>query len=325
MKALVTGGAGFIGSHLCEELLSRGQEVIALDDLSTGRGSNLEGLRADPGFNFHVGSILDASQLSELIERADRIYHFAAAVGVKYILDHPISALETNARGTENVLGLAEEHGKKQVVLASSSEVYGKLAKVPFREDDDSLFGPTSISRWGYACSKALDEFLGLAYYRERRLPVVALRLFNTVGPKQQGHYGMVMPRFVSQALAGEPITIYGDGEQMRSFTYVKDVVKAVADIAEAPSAAGEVFNVGSDGEISINGLAQLVRRVLNSNSESIHIPFSEAYGTEFEEPRRRLPDISKLQRHIDYHPNTDLEDVVSRIADYLAPDRGSA
>ena len=325
MKALVTGGAGFIGSHLCEELLSRGQEVIALDDLSTGRVSNLDGIQADPGFSFHGGSILDASKLSGLIEQADRIYHFAAAVGVKYVLEHSISALETNARGTGNVLRLAEEHGKKQVVLASSSEVYGKLAKVPFREDDDSLLGPTSISRWGYACSKALDEFLGLAYYRERGLPVVALRLFNTVGPRQQGHYGMVMPRFVSQALAGEPITIYGDGEQKRSFTYVKDVVKAVADIAEAPSAAGEVFNVGSDREISINGLAQLVRSVLSSTSETVHIPFSETYGMQFEEPRRRLPNISKLQRHIDYHPSTDLEDVVSRIADYLIPDRGRA
>ena len=325
MKALVTGGAGFIGSHLSEELLSRGQEVIALDDLSTGRLANLDGLRADPGFSLHGGSVLDASCLSELIEQADRIYHFAAAVGVKYVLEHPISALETNTRGTENVLRLAEECGKKQVVLASSSEVYGKLATVPFREHDDSVLGPTSISRWGYACSKALDEFMGLAYHRERGLPVVALRLFNTVGPRQQGHYGMVMPRFVSQALAGEPITVYGDGEQMRSFTYVKDVVKAVADVAEVPSATGEVFNIGTDKEISINGLARLVCRVLNSSSEIVHIPFSEAYGMEFEEPRRRLPDISKLQRHIDYHPNTDLEDIVSRIADYLIPDRGAA
>ena len=218
-----------------------------------------------------------------------------------------MAALETNGKGTAAILGLAERHGNKKVIFASSSEVYGKLAKVPFREDDDSVLGPTSVTRWGYACSKAFDEFLALAYNREKGLPVVALRFFNTVGPRQTGRYGMVMPRFVSQAVAGDPITVYGDGEQMRSFTYVKDVVKAVADIAAVPSADGQVFNVGTDKETSMNELAQLVCRVLSSPSEIVHIPFSDVYGTEFEETRRRSADISKIQRYIEYHPSTDL------------------
>ena len=331
MKALITGGAGFIGSHLSEELVSRGQEVVAFDDLSTGSISNVAHLQEVQGFSFHLGSILEPSDLGGLIEQADHIYHLAAAVGVKYVLEHPVASLETNARGTENVLRLAEQHGKKKVILASSSEVYGKTSRVPFREDDDAVLGPTSVSRWGYSCSKAFDEFLALAYHHEKGLPVVVLRFFNTVGPRQKGHYGMVMPRFVSQVMSGDPITVYGDGEQMRSFTYVKDVVKAIANIALVPSAEGQVFNVGSDREISINELAEHLRRVLNSSSEIIHIPFSEVYGTEFEEAMRRSADISKIQKYINYHPETDLATIAKEIADFFTAatrsplDRGSA
>ena len=315
MKVLITGGAGFIGSHLCEELLSRGNKVVASDDLSTGSLSNIAHLQQASGFSFHHGSVLDPSDSSELIEQTDVIYHLAAAVGVKYVLEHSLTALETNVRGTENVFQLAEQLGKKKVILASSSEVYGKTSKLPFREDDDSVLGPTSMNRWGYSCSKAFGEFLALAYYREKGLPKVVFRLLNTVGPRQKGRYGMVMPRFVSQALAGDPITVYGDGEQMRSFTYVKDVVKAMADMALVPSAEGQVFNVGSDKETTINDLAKLLRRVLNSNSEIIYIPFSQVYGTNFEEAKRRLADISKIQKHIKYHPNTDLTFMVRKIA----------
>jgi len=324
VKALITGGAGFIGSHLSEELLSRGQEVIAFDDLSTGILSNVAHLQDAPGFSFYRGSILEPSDLSGLIEQADLVYHLAAAVGVRYVLEHPVAALETNARGTENVLRLAKEHGGKKVILASSSEVYGKTSKIPFREDDDTVLGPTSVSRWGYSCSKALDEFLALAYHREKGLPAVVLRFFNIVGPRQSGRYGMVMPRFVSQALAGDHITVYGDGEQMRSFTYVKDVVKAMADIALVPSAEGQVFNIGSDREITINDLAQLVRRVLKSGSEIIHIPFSEVYGSDFEEASRRLADISKIKKYISYHPNTDLAFIVSGVASSLRATGGA-
>ena len=318
MRALITGGAGFIGSHLSEELLSRGQEVVAFDDLSTGRRSNIAHLEGIQGFAFRLGSVLDSPDLPDLIARADVVYHLAAAVGVKHVLEHPVAALETNARGTENVLRLAEEHGKPKVVLASSSEVYGKTAKIPFREDDDWVLGPTSVSRWGYACSKAFDEFLALAYHRERGLPVVLLRLFNTVGPRQSGRYGMVMPRLISQALRGEPITVYGDGEQMRSFTYVKDVVRAMADIAGVSSAEGEVFNVGGDSEITINQLAELLPAELGSSSDIVHVPFAEVYGPGFEESRRRLPDISKIQSHISYSPSRGLTFIVREIADDL-------
>jgi UDP-glucose 4-epimerase len=318
MKALITGGAGFIGSHLAEELLGRGHQVVALDNLATGSLENIAHLRESPGFSFHYGSILEAASLSSLVEQADCIYHLAAAVGVMHVLEHPVVALETNAGGTENILRLAVEHGKKKVVLASSSEVYGKAAKIPFCEDDDIVLGPTSVSRWGYACAKAFDEFLGLAYHQQEGLPVVVLRFFNTIGPRQQGRYGMVVPRFVAQARAGEPITVHGDGEQMRSFTYVKDVAKAVVDISQAPAAEGQVFNIGSSREISINGLARLVRQTLNSKSEIVHIPYSAVYGPGFEDSQRRLPDISRIQKYISYNPTTDLAFIVREIADTM-------
>ena len=318
MRALITGGAGFIGSHLSEELLSRGHEVVAFDDLSTGSLSNIAHLQDVPGFSFRNGSVLERRDLSGAIEQADLIFHLAAAVGVKYVLENAIAALEINTKGTENVLRLAEQHAKKKVVLASSSEVYGKTSSIPFREEDDIVLGPTSVSRWGYSCTKAFDEFLALAYHRDKGLPIVILRFFNTVGPRQTGRYGMVFPRFVSQALAGEPITVYGDGEQTRSFTYVKDLVKAAADIAMVPLAEGRVFNLGSDKDISINALAELVRRVLGSSSETVHLPFSDVYGPGFEEAGRRLPDISKIRKYVEFHPNNDLGFVAGQIADGL-------
>lgn len=320
MEALITGGAGFIGSHLSEELLSRGQVVSALDDLSTGSPSNVEHLLDVAGFNLHQGTILDWDELSSLMKRADIIYHLAAAVGVRYVLDHPVSTLETNTRGTENVLRLANQLGNKKVIIASSSEVYGKTSKVPFHEDDGSVLGPTSIVRWGYSCSKALDEVLALAYYREKGLPVLALRFFNTVGPRQTGRYGMVVPRFVSQAMAGSPITVYGDGRQTRSFTYVRDLVRAMADLAMVPSAEGQVFNIGSNAEISINALAELVRDVLHSPSEIVHVPFSEVYGPDFDETAKRSADISKIQGYINYRPRTDLAPIIKEISEDLRP-----
>ena len=315
MIALITGGAGFIGSHLSEELLRRGQRVVVFDNESTGSLSNIERLHGISGFEYCRGTILDTEDLATLISKVDTVYHLAAAVGVRYVLENPVTALETNTRGTENVLNLAQRLGNKKVILTSSSEVYGKSDKLPFKEDDDSVIGSTSIRRWGYACSKALDEFLALAYHREKGLPVVVLRLFNTVGPRQSGGYGMVLPRLVAQALAGNPMTVYGDGDQKRSFTYVQDVVKAIADIAQAPGAEGQVFNLGSDKEISINGLARVVRQVLESSSEVVHLPFREVYGEDFEETRRRVPDISKIRQYISYEPNKDLRFMIREVA----------
>ena len=315
MRALITGGAGFIGSHLCEELLGRGQQVLAFDNVSTGSLSNIAHLQGVPGFDYQQGTILDTDQLAAIISKVDIVYHLAAAVGVKYVLDNPVTALETNTAGTENVLKLAQRLGNKKVIITSSSEVYGKSDKLPFQENDDTVIGPTSVRRWGYACSKALDEFLALAYHREKALPVVVLRLFNTVGPRQTPGYGMVIPRLVTQALAGAPMTVYGDGDQKRCFTYVRDVVKAIVDIAQAPGAEGQVFNLGSNEEISINGLTEVVRQVLESSSEIIHVPFMEVYGEDFEETRRRVPDMSKIRRYISYEPNTDLRFIIREIA----------
>jgi UDP-glucose 4-epimerase len=315
MKVLITGGAGFIGSHLAQTFLSLGHQVIALDNLSTGHHNNLKHLLPDPHFRFVEGNVLDEGALKPLIEEADLIYHLAAAVGVKFVVNHLIGTLETNVQGTESVLRLAHHYSGKKVILASTSEVYGKSLQIPYKEDADSVLGPTSIGRWGYACSKAMDEFLALAYHKEKGLPVVVLRLFNTVGPRQTGHYGMVLPRFVSQGLSGKPITVYGDGTQTRCFTYVGDTMKAMVDIAQVREAEGQVFNVGTDRESSINGLAALVKETLKSESHIMHIPYGEVYGPDFEDMHRRVPDISKLQRFIDYHPNTDLTQVIREVA----------
>ena len=314
-KFLITGGAGFIGSHLSERLVGSGHQVVVLDNLSTGIEANIGHLLANDRFSYINGSVLDEGLLSKLVGEADVVYHLAAAVGVKFVVEHLVETLEVNTRGTEIVLRAAQQQGGKKVVLASTSEVYCKNNTFPHREDDDLAIGPTSVGRWGYASSKILDEFLALAYHKEKGLAVVILRIFNTVGPRQSARYGMVLPRFVSQALLGEPITVYGNGEQTRCFAYVGDVVKAMIDIGEVAGAEGEVFNLGGDREIAINSLAALVKETLGSNSPIQHEPYDSAYGSEFAEIHRRVPDISKIKQHIDYHPCTDLAWLIREIA----------
>ena len=323
MKVLVTGGAGFIGSHLAEALVKRGDEVWVVDDLSTGSLENIAHLEAQEGFHFSKGTVLDHPLMEELVEWSERVYHLAAAVGVKYIIEHPLESIRVNVRGTEIVLDLAQREGQK-VILASTSEIYGKADSGRFKETDDRVLGTTSISRWSYSCTKALDEFLALAFYRERGLPVVIVRLFNTCGPRQSGRYGMVVPRFISQALDGEPITVYGDGEQTRSFTYVSDVVHAMMGLADADGAVGEVFNIGGEKEVTINELARSVRRLSGSSSPIVHVPYEEAYESGFEDMRHRVPDISKLQAAIGYKPEVELEEILRRIlADVKGPAAG--
>lgn len=305
MKALVTGGAGFIGSHLSERLLADGHQVTIIDDLSTGRIENLAAVAGSPGLRTHWASILEDEGLQELVDECDVVYHLAAAVGVRLILERPVETIETNILGTDRILRAAAK-GQKKVVIASTSEVYGKNDQVPLKEDDDGIFGPTTKSRWSYACAKALDEFLGLAYGRARGLPVVIVRYFNTIGPRQTGQYGMVVPRFVQQALAGEPITVYGDGEQSRSFTDVDDVVRATIAVSHHPRAVGEVFNVGTGSEITINQLATRVKALTGSRSEIVHIPYEQAYEGGFEDPRRRVPDVSKIRAVVEFVATVD-------------------
>jgi UDP-glucose 4-epimerase len=313
---LITGGAGFIGSHLAESLLARGERVLAIDDLSTGRIRNIEHLKSSPGFEYIVDTIMNRPVLLELIDRADYVFHLAAAVGVKLIVESPVRTIETNVRGTEAVLDLANKK-KKPVLIASTSEVYGKAAKVPFSEDDDLVLGPTTRGRWSYACSKALDEFLGLAYFHEKRLPVVIARLFNTVGARQTGRYGMVLPTFVKQGLSGRPITVFGDGTQSRCFGYVGDVVPALCRLIQTEGAYGEVFNLGSREEISIRDLAELVRTRLGSSSEIVLIPYDQAYEKGFEDMPRRVPDIRKAAELIGFAPRTPLAEIIDRVAEY--------
>jgi len=314
MRVFITGGAGFIGSHLAERLLAAGDRVVMLDDLSTGSMSNIAHLVGRPDFAYRIGSVTDAPLVAELVDVCDVTVHLAAAVGVQLIIQQPTATIETNVRGTEVVLGAAAKK-KKPCVIASTSEVYGKATKVPFSEDDDVSLGPTTHSRWAYACSKALDEWLALAYAREKDLPVVVVRLFNTVGPRQVGRYGMVLPRFADQALAGEPITVFGSGEQARCFCHVRDSVEALTRLLRTPTAVGEVVNIGNDHEITIGELAKRVRAAAGSESEIVRIPYDMAYAKGFEDMERRVPDLAKLARLTGFRPEIPLgriiEDVV--------------
>jgi UDP-glucose 4-epimerase len=315
-RALITGGAGFVGSHLAEALLQRGWRVEIIDDLSTGCMDNIEHLKGNERFSYVIDTAMNRSLMAELVDRADFIFHLAAAVGVRLIVEEPVRTIETNIKITELVLGLAAKK-KKRVLVASTSEVYGKLANHAFSETDDLVLGATSKARWCYAASKIIDEFLALAYAREKDLPVTVVRLFNTIGPRQTGQYGMVVPRFVGQALKGVPITVYGDGTQRRSFTWVGDVVDALITLIQHPGAVGEVFNIGHTKEISIHDLAVLVKELTASKSKIVKIPFEEAYGEGFEDMARRLPDISKLERMIGYQPTLDVDKIITRIVEH--------
>jgi UDP-glucose 4-epimerase len=316
MSTLITGGAGFIGSHLAEELLNFGEEVYMIDDLSTGSIENVDHLRHRASFRCIIDTIYNEALIAELVDRCDVIYHLAAAVGVKLIVESPVRTIETNVHGTETILRHAVKK-KKRVVIASTSEVYGKSNHVPFREDADLVLGPTTKGRWSYACSKALDEFLGLAYFREKNLPVLICRLFNTVGPRQTGRYGMVIPTFVNQALLGQPITVYGDGKQSRCFVSVKDIVKALVRLADHPQAAGQVFNIGSNQEIAINELAGIVKGLTGSSSEIVYIPYDQAYEEGFEDMPRRVPDITKIQALLGFAPTLDIHAIVKEVIEY--------
>ena len=317
MRALVTGGAGFIGSHLTEALLAAGHEVVVLDDLSTGQRGNLAAVEGHPRLEVVVGSVTDEPLVRKVVTGADVIYHLAAAVGVRLILDRPVGTLETNIAGTEILLRAARE-GRPRVVLASTSEVYGKNDRVPLSEDDDRVLGPTTKSRWSYACSKAIDEFLGLAYHREYGLPVTILRFFNTIGPRQTGRYGMVVPRFVRQALDGGPITVYGDGRQSRCFTDVEDTVRATIALSLTPAAVGEVFNVGTTHELTIGALAERVRALAGSDAPIVLVPYDEAYQPGFEDLQRRVPDIRKAERVAGYRPRVPLDETLRRVIGHL-------
>jgi UDP-glucose 4-epimerase len=316
MRTLITGGAGFIGSHLAKALLEAGHDVFVLDDLSTGSIDNIAPLKAYPGFDYTINTITNEPVLAEHIDRSDVVFHLAAAVGVKLIVEEPVRTIETNVNGTEVVLKHAAKKGKL-VVNASTSEVYGKSTAIPFQEGADLVLGATHQHRWAYACSKAIDEFLALAYYKERQLPVIVLRLFNTVGPGQSGRYGMVIPNFVRQALANEPITVFGPGTQSRSFGYVGDIVRGMIALAAEPRAIGEVFNLGNNQEITIRKLAELVKAMANSDSEIVAIPYEEAYENGFEDMPRRVPDLAKVKALIDYEPRIQLPEILSQVIEH--------
>jgi UDP-glucose 4-epimerase len=317
MRVLITGGAGFVGSHLSETLLERGDEVFVLDNLSTGSMDNIVHLKHHAKFHYTIDSVTNEPLLAELLDRCDVVVHLAAAVGVKLIVESPVHTIETNVHGTEVVLKHANKK-KKLVMIASTSEVYGKSASVPFREDADLVLGPTVKHRWAYACSKLIDEFLALAYWKERKLPVIIMRLFNTVGPRQTGQYGMVIPNFVRQALAGQPITVFGDGTQSRSFTYVGDVVRAMVALIDEPRAVGQVFNIGNGKEITIGDLAEQVRALADSSSPIVRIPYDQAYEAGFEDMPRRVPDISKIAALVGYAPTVELDDILRRVIEYF-------
>ncbi|MCD6386146.1 GDP-mannose 4,6-dehydratase [Candidatus Sumerlaeota bacterium] len=315
-RILITGGAGFIGSHLAERLLELGNEVRIIDNLSTGSILNIEHLKSNPRFSYVVDTIMNQSVMAELVDWSDEIYHLAAAVGVKLIVSNPVRTIETNIKGTEIVLNMARKK-KKKVLIASSSEVYGKSDKESFSENDDIVLGPSFRARWSYACSKLIDEFLAFAYWREQQVPVIIARLFNVVGPRQTGRYGMVIPRFVTQALSGKPITVYGDGSQRRCFCYVLDLVNGLIDLMAHPKSVGEVFNIGSDQEISILELAQLVKDLTGSNSEIVFVAFDDAYDRNFEDMRRRVPDLTKIRRLIGFKLTKSITESVQSVIDY--------
>ena len=322
MKALITGGAGFVGSHLAEALLARGDQVEILDNLSTGSIDNIEHLKGARGFRYTVDSVMNEPVTAELIDRADVVFHLAAAVGVRLIVESPVNTIETNVHGTEMVLKLANKK-KKKVLVASTSEVYGKSQAVPFREDTDLVLGPTHKGRWSYACSKAIDEFLALAYHKEKRLPVVVFRLFNTVGPRQTGRYGMVIPNFVKQALLGHPLTVYGDGTQSRCFTYVSDVVGVLLKLADHEGAVGQVLNVGNDREeVTMADLARRVKQRARSRSEIVMVPYDQAYEEGFEDMPRRVPDLQKLRELTGYEPKVHLDEILDRVIEYFTSDK---
>jgi UDP-glucose 4-epimerase len=313
MKVLVTGGAGFIGSHLVEELLARGHEVHVIDALTTSARTNLAHLEGNPKLRVTIDTILNEPLMDEAIGETDLVFHLAAALGVRWILERPLESLHTNLRGTDVVLGIADRH-RKPVLVASTSEVYGKNDSGPLREDDDRILGSSQMSRWFYATAKAADEALATAYWIERRLPTIAVRFFNTIGPRQTGRYGMVVPRFIGQALRNEPVTVYGDGNQTRCFTYVGDVVKSIIALTETEKAWGDVYNVGRNAEISIADLAGRVIELAGSTSEVVYVPYEEAYASGFEDMRRRVPDVGKLRATIGYAPDTPLDEALRRI-----------
>lgn len=313
MNVLITGGAGFIGSHLAERCLEEGWTVAILDDLSTGAFRNIAHLKSNPNFSYAIGSVFNEPLVAELVDSSEVVLHLAAAVGVRLIVDSPVRTIETNVHGTEVVLRAASKKGKR-VVIASTSEVYGKSSKIPFHEDDDLVMGSPMKGRWSYACSKALDEFLGLAYYNEKQVPVTIVRLFNTVGQRQTSRYGMVLPSFVRQALRNDPITVFGSGRQTRCFAGVSDAIESIVRIATSPGTIGEIINIGNDEEISMNDLAALVKEQLDSRSEIVHLPYEQVYGPGFEDMNRRVPSLEKLERLTGYRPSTPLTAILEKL-----------
>ena len=316
MKILITGGAGFIGSHLAERLLGEGHTVYVIDNLSTGRLENIETFKDHPKFHLTIGSILNRELMEKLVEGCNQVYHLAAAVGVKYIIENPLLSLKTNIVGTDNVLELCNKF-KAKVLITSTSEIYGKSENVPFAEQDDRLLGSTHISRWGYSCSKAIDEFMALAFYREKKLPVVIVRCFNTVGPRQSGQYGMVVPKFIKAALLDQPIVVYGSGEQTRCFADVSDVVSAFVKLMSTPECAGEIYNVGNTESISIKDLAAKVKQMCNSKSRIEFMSYKDAFEEGFEDMMNRMPDLNKINKAIGYEPQYKLDDIINRMIKY--------
>ena len=325
MRVLITGGAGFVGSHLADACLLRGDEVYVLDDLSTGSIDNIEYLKRHPYFHYTIGRVQNAQVTAELVDRVDVVYHLAAEVGVRRVIDSPISTIENNVQATEVVFSAAAKKGKR-VLFTSTSEVYGLSTDLPYREEGNIVMGAASKGRWSYACSKALDEFLALAYYHERQMPVTVVRLFNTVGPRQTGHYGMVVPTLVQQAMTGKPMTVYGDGSQSRCFGFVKDVVRALVALMERPEAAGQIYNIGASTEISILELAKRVKSIANSASPITLIPYADAYDSGYQDMPRRIPDTSKLRNLVGFAPTTDIDEIIDSVMkSFLARQERSA